>query len=241
MMFPDDSVQSVIHPSPWWEKSETRRLERGCLIYAFMPHVDQVPYTIKPVARSQPDVHNSAKLEIAPLRMKDRRSKEDLPVAAMTIHDKEMWVAYRAKKRPGLVLGTHAPVVGDGLRRGMPKRSTAPVTTVAPYYGVDKDGRRAGYNPELVQRIRHAEYPQFFWDKLPIPGSEESILRLDHMQPVGTHYNSYELTEHKLSEDAMQIMDDYLQWLVWGGVPGNSPILDYRRQIEAIFGQRQNR
>lgn len=235
-MFPDDSVQAIINPSPWWEKTKVKNLERGCLLYAFVPHVDQVPYTVKPIGRSQAERHDSAKLDIAPLRMKDRRTKEDLPVAAMTLHDGELWAAYRAKKRPCLVLGNNVPTVDDSLKRGMPKRSTAPVVLVAPYYGVDRDGTRAGYKPELVERIRHAEYPQFFWDKLPVSGPKESILRLDHIQPVGTHYNSYELAEYKLSDNAMELMDDLLQWLIWGGVPADSLILDYRKQIESIFG-----
>lgn len=234
-MFPDDSVQAIISPSPWWEKSEVKRLERGCLVSAFVPHVDQVPYTVKPIGRSQAERHESAEVDIAPLRMRDRRIKEDLPVAAMTLHDGEVWTAYRAKKRLCLVLGSNVPTVDDGLRRGMPKRSTAPVVLVAPYYGADRDGTRAGYNPALVERIRHAEYPQFFWDKLPVSGSKESILRLDHMQPVGTHYNSYELFEFKLSENAMELVDDFVQWLLWGGVPDDSLILDYRREIESFF------
>ena len=153
-MFPDDSVQSIISPSLWWEETETKKLERGCLVYAFIPHVDQVPYTIRPVGRSQAKRHDSAKLDIAPLRMKDRRTKEDLPVAAMAIHDGELWAAYRAKKRPCLVLGSDVPAVDDKLRLGMPKKSTATTVIVAPYYGSDRDGTRAGYNPELVERIR---------------------------------------------------------------------------------------
>lgn len=52
-MFPDDSVQAIIHPSPWWEKTDAAYLDRGRLICAFIPHADQVPYTIKPVGRSQ--------------------------------------------------------------------------------------------------------------------------------------------------------------------------------------------
>ena len=234
-MFPDDSIQSIIVPSPWWEKSEGKNLERGSLVYASVPHVDQVPYTVKPIARSEPERHDKAILDIAPLRMKARRTKEDLPVAAMTLFDGELWTAYRAKKRPCLVLGANLPIVDNSLRREMPKKSTAPVVLVAPYYGVDRDGNRAGYNPELVERTRHAEYPQFFWDKLPISGPKESILRLNHMQPVGTHYNSYELAGHKLSENAMELIDDYLQWVIWGGVPEDSLILDYRKQIESIF------
>lgn len=234
-MYPDDSIQSIIEPSPWWEKTKSGELERGCLVFAFVPHVDQIPYTIEPIGRVQPDRHDSASLKIAPLRITDSRTKGVLPVAAMTIHDDELWTAYRAKKRPCLVLGSNIPPVSDALRKGMPRKSTAPVILSAPYYGADRDGKRAGYNPELVERIRHAEYPQFFWDKLPISGAKESIMRLDHMQPIGTHYNSYEISEYKLSENAMELVDDWLKWLIWGGVPDDSLIIDYRKAIEAQF------
>ncbi len=234
-MFPDDSIQGIITPSPWWKKSKEKKMERGRLIYAFAPYVDQVPYTVKPVGRTRADRHDRAKLDIAPLRIKARRTRESLPVAAMTLHEGEVWVAYRAKKRPCLVLGSGSPYVADHLRRGMPKRSTAPTVLVAPYYGVDRNGTRAGFNPELVERIRHAEYPQFFWDKLPISGPEESILRLDHMHPVGSHYLSYELSDYTLSNNAMEILDDFFSWLIWGGVPGDSLTLDYRKEIDSMF------
>jgi len=61
-------------------------------------------------------------------------------------------------------------------------------------------------------------------------------LRLDHIQPVGTQSNSYELAKYKLSENAMELMDDLLKWLIWGGVPADSLILDYRKEIESTFG-----
>ena len=54
----------------------------------------------------------------------------------------------------------------------------------------------------MVERTRHREYPQFFWDQLPISGVEESILRLDHLQPIGNHHNAYQLSEYKLNNDA---------------------------------------
>lgn len=180
MMYPDDSIQTVI--SNWWEETESKELERGSLVYAFIPHVDQVPFTVIPAGRLEAECHDKASLKIEPLRMQERRPKDTLPVAAMTLHDGELWAAYRAKKRPCLVLGSTSPIVDKKLSRGMPKRSTAPVVQVAPYYGADCGVSRAGYNPELVDRIKHLEYQQFFWDKLPIGGPNESILRLDHMQ-----------------------------------------------------------
>ncbi|MDO9567571.1 MAG: hypothetical protein Q7J15_12655 [Candidatus Desulfaltia sp.] len=75
-MFPDDSVQSIISPSLWWEETKTKNFERGCLVYAFIPHVDQVPYTIRLVGRSQAERHDSAKLDIAPLRIKTGAKKK---------------------------------------------------------------------------------------------------------------------------------------------------------------------
>jgi len=45
-----------------------------------------------------------------------------------------------------------------------------------------------------------------------------------------------ELAKYKLSENAMELMDDLLQWLIWGGVPADSLILDYRKEIESTFG-----
>lgn len=234
-MFPTDSVQSIM--SSWWEKYDKKKITKGCLVYAFVPHVDQIPITLTPKGRKQAEQHDSAIIYITPLRINDSRPKASLPVAALSLHEKELWTAYRAKKRPCLVLGTDTPVVDNELRRGMPKKLTAPTVLVAPYYGVDKDGSRAGYNPQLVQRIRHAEYPQFFWDELPISGPKESILRFDHLQAIGLHYYTYELSGYKLSDEAIElIIDDWLQWLFFGGLPKKSFIIDYQKNILSIYG-----
>ncbi len=105
-----------------------------------------------------------------------------------------------------------------------------------PYYGAEHNNRRAGYNPKFVEAIRHCEYPQFFWDKLPVTGVDESILRFDHIRPIGAHYNSYSMTEYYLSEDAMSIMDDMIEWLIFGKVQEDSFLSLYRSEIEATFG-----
>lgn len=230
MTYPDDSIQSSV--DVWWEKDESNQIQRGSLIYAFLPHVDQIPITLTPEGRKTPEDHSSGDIFIQPLRINDKRPKKDLPVAALSLHDKELWTAYRAKKRPGLVIGNETPVVDNSVRSGMPHRMTAPTILVAPYYGIDRDGSRAGCNPEFVERTRHAIYPQFFWDKLPIPGPDESLLRFDHIQPVGSHYYSYELSGFKLNDDALElVIDDWLTWLLWGGLPDNSLIIDFQKDI----------
>ncbi len=92
----------------------------------------------------------------------------------------------------------------------------------APYFGADQDGSRAGWPSEFVQRIKLAEYPQYAYDRLPIGGAVESILRLDQVQPIGRHHDSYELTEFCLTADAMDIIDSWLIWLVTGSLDENS-------------------
>ena len=117
----------------------------------------------------------------------------------------------------------------------MPKYMTAPTILVAPHYGVDRNGSRAGYNREFVERIRHCEYPQFVWNPLPNGGPKESILRLDQLQPIGAHYNSHSVLEFRLSDDALSVVDELIQWLVWGGVPEDGDIAAYRELIEETF------
>jgi len=236
-MFPDDCMQSIIGSDVWWTKNEEQELCRGALIFAFAPHVDQVPYTFEPIGRTDANRHDNAILRVAPLKVNQPLKKTNLPVAAMPLFAGEVWAAYRAKKRPCLVIGSNNPAVDKALTKGTPKSSTAPTVLVAPYYGADRDGRRAGYKPEFVERVRHCEYPQFVWDCLPISGKpDESILRLDHIQPIGAHYNSYKLSEFKLSDGALEVIDELVRWLIWGGVYEDSLIALYREEIEATFG-----
>lgn len=236
-MFPDDCIQSIVGPGNWWTTNTEGKLCRGALIFAFAPHVDQVPYSFEPVGRADATRHDKATVRVSSLKVDQPLKRTDLPVAAMPLFAGEVWAAYRAKKRPCLVISCDNPLVDDSLTRGTPRSSTAPTMLAAPYYGVDKDGSRAGYKPHFVERVRHCEYPQFVWDCLPISGGpRESILRLDHLQPIGAHYNAYKLSEFKLTNEALEIIDELLYWLIWGGVREDSLIALYRGEIEATYG-----
>ena len=67
-MYPDDCIQAVVG-GDWWVKNDDRILCRGALIVAFLPHVDQVPYTFEPIGRKEADRHNSALVKVSPLRV----------------------------------------------------------------------------------------------------------------------------------------------------------------------------
>jgi hypothetical protein len=237
-MYPDDCIQSVVG-GDWWVKNEDRTLCRGALIVAFLPHVDQVPYTFEPVGRKEADRHSDAVLKVAPLKVEQPLKHTSLPVAAMTLHHGETWAAYRAKKRPCIVVGMPGVKVEKALVRGAANSATAPTMLVVPSYGVKRTAIRAGYPPEFVERVRHLEYAQFLWDQLPESDeTPESIVRLDHLQPVGTHYASFKVTGWKLSASGLNVIDDLLSILMRGGVEEDSLVNIYRELIKQLIDSR---
>ncbi len=232
--YPEDSVQYAISPTPWWIKTNETVPRRGQLIRAFLPHVSQEPRTLIPEGRSEPTEHERALFRVEPLRVGQVPRQPGLPVAALPTYPGEVFVVQRAKVRPALVLGAGGPDVDAFLRRGTPRYQSAPTLLVAPYYGADQSGSRSGFRPEFVNRIRRCEYPQYMWDKLPIVGSSESILRLDHVQPVGFHPNSFELLPYQLSDEAMEIIDTQLEWLLTGSLPAESVLADIRTAFREL-------
>lgn len=232
-MYPEDCVQHMVGSNDWWIESASKTPCRGALVTAVAPHVDQEPYGFKPVGRKEPSQHDSAIFEVAPLRVGQPLQGTELPVAAMPLHEGEVWAAYRAKRRFCLVIGSVSPPVDKAFIRGKPKHSTAPTILIAPFYGVKQDGRRAGYNPQLIERVRHLEYPQFLWDKLP-PDNQESLLRLDHLQPIGTGRGSYQLIGYRLGGYALEVVDELFQWLIWDRRTEDGWIAMFREEIASI-------
>ncbi|MFA6809978.1 MAG: hypothetical protein WCR47_02865 [Desulfoplanes sp.] len=222
--YPDDCIQCVA--DPWWENDDSQRMARGRLVWSYIYLVDQRPFVLKPIGRSNSRVHSLADCEFCPLDFTNPPSRANLPVAGMYCGFKEIFTVYRAKKRPALVLAEPGTEVPYFLRQNQPIYQTLPTYLVAPYYGADQGtGTRAGFKPQFVERIRHCEYPQFFWDSLPVPGStKESILRLDQIQPLGTrHREAFEATPYRLSDDALAIMDEWLEWKFTGNLPVPDP------------------
>jgi hypothetical protein len=233
-MYPEISIQNVIEPSHWWIKNDAKDYRRGRLIQAFVPHVDQIPYTVTATGRSEASVHDEAYVRIEPLRIGQIKPEMTLPVAAFPCYYGEVRTLYRSKKRPVLIVSEGGEEVPKELTRGKPKLHTAPTLLVAPYYGGDEEGARAGYRPEFLQRVRQCEFPQFVWDSLPLRGPKQSVLRLDHIQPIGRHHESIEWTEHCLSDDAMEIIDEWITWILNNKLPKNGLIIEARKTFLAL-------
>ncbi len=216
LKFTEESIQNLVDQDGWWLQDSSKTISRGRLIQAYAVHVDQIPNRLLPAGRTEATVHTEGLFEIGPFRYGDKRSNTSLPVAALPVYPNEEFLVLRAKRRPLLVIADNSIEVDKKLIQGKPKYQTAPTVIVAPYYGKDEGtGARSGYTDDFVARVRQCEYPQFFWDKLPLPGVNESILRFDHIQPIGSHYNTYDITEYRLSDDALMVMDEWLAWYVY--------------------------
>lgn len=231
-MYPDDSVQYMV--DEWWVGDNSFVYSRGRLIRAFLPHIDQIPKQLIATGRSEATDHNHTNFSIEPLRIGQPQRKPQLPVAALPAFGNEINAIYRAKKRPAIIICEGGEAVDKSLTRGKPKWQTSPAILVAPCYGIDEGAKRAGFNSEFIKRVRRCIYPQFIWDKLPISGADESILRLDHIQPVGKHHDTIELTDYRLSEDALTIFDEWLRWLIYGDFEEGSILFCFKQEIEKI-------
>ncbi|KAB1440341.1 hypothetical protein [Pseudodesulfovibrio senegalensis] len=209
---PEDCMHS--HVDPWWVEADSNVPEPGRLLWVYVPHVGQEPMALVPTGRADDArQHALADCKIMPANHEEVFQRSKLPVAGLPCYDREMLSVYRAKRRPALVLAApHVPLDREEFK-GKPSYMTAATYMIAPYYGVEEGtGKRAGYPATFMERVRHGEYPQFFWDSLPVGNEDESILRLDQIYPLSTMFRAFELTDFKLSEAALAVIQEWMEW-----------------------------
>lgn len=225
--FPDNSIQTLAGSGGWWEADDSKELVRGQLVWAYVPFFDEIPLRLLPM-RVDERKHDVIRLKAEPLRANQKLGQiEQLPVAALPRAGADGFVVNRTKRRPCLILAGVAPtLVTERDGKGQPKWTIAPFALAAPYYSADQD-RRAGYSPALVERIRHGKYRQFFYDRLPLGSTSESILRFDQMFPVSHNWQSHERTGFRLSDKALSLVDEWLVWYATGDLR-EGELADYR-------------
>lgn len=222
----------------WWVPCDLHPLQRGQYVWAFLPHVDLVPYVLVAEGRAEADPgdHSLAKGRVEQLRISSPPTgPKGLPVAGLPQYPGEVWAVNRAKIRPGIVVCTGGADVPKDLRPGtVPKWQTAPTFLVAPCYGVEQTDARSGWHPPLIDRIRRCEYPQFMLEHLPPPDDKtRSVVRFDQIQPVGKHHNSYRPAGYKLSDEALDLVDEWIDWLRVGLLDAGSALAAAREMLMA--------
>lgn len=227
-MYPKNSMQDLL--GSWWQEDKAKDIKQGRLIKAHVPHVDQIPNELILTGRVEATSHGKATYEIAPLRMSQQYKSSKLPVAGVPLNHGERSAVYRVKKRPLLIVN-EGYSINDALRRGKPKWQTSPTMLVAPFYGVMAKITRAGFNQDFVNRVRQCEYPHYIWDIFPIEDGEESLLRLDHLQPIGRHHESIEVCGYSLSKDGLLVLREWLDWYITGELSDTAILSDIRKVL----------
>lgn len=235
MDFPEDSIQYVLED--WWQTTTPGDSpRRGDLIRVMVPFKFGLPSRIVAKRREdQPGDHESVEFEVQQFSFDSKPPRERLPIAGLPHMEDGAYQLTPFKKRPALVLASAADPLDQKLTNGLAGYQKTPCFLVAPYYGVDKNGSRAGYPEPLVRAIRNCTYPHYFWDCLPLKGdTASSLLRLDSMFSVVSDRHYYQHTGYKLSSDAMEIMAEYVDWYLSGSLPKNSLIRDVRAKLEEL-------
>jgi hypothetical protein len=228
-VFPDISIQSVM--GSWWEPAPAGGIVKGSLVKPIVPYPDYKPLRMVPEGRGDdPRQHQSARYRLELFQTgQPMTGISALPVAGTPLRAGETYIVRRGKVRPAVVLAIEGTPVSRELRRDQNSWQYKPALLMAPYYGVESDGRRAGWPAEFVHRIQRAEYCQYAWDVLPLPGNEAgSILRLDHLFPVAPDPANWQPTGFKLREEALSLLDEWVSWHVTGSLP-ESTTLGYLR------------
>lgn len=222
MSFPEHCVQAWVD-GPWWITSTTKSLKRGALLKAFIPYLG-ARQELVPSGRSQPTEHGvlDAKL-LGNFVLSAKHQAPSLPCAALPHFPKERSAVQRGKIRPALVLGDLA---GYRKQQGTASWITKPSVLIAPYFGADADGSRAGWPEVLVDAIERCKLPQYFRDTLPIGGPSKSILRLDQLQPLENLSTAFTYTGFELCQDAVALLDEWVRWYRTGTMDPEGPLYE---------------
>ena len=54
---------------------------------------------------------------------------------------------------------------------------------------------------------------------------------VDHIQPISSHPSAHQITEYVLTNDARQLLDEYIQWFVTGTMREDGILHDLREEF----------
>lgn len=233
--YPEASVQRVI--DDWWQRCPDGTLKRGRLVKTIVPYPDRKPFRLVPQSRGDDArQHQQAQYRIEEFRVgQPVSSASQLPVAGLPLHPGETFLVRKGKTRPAIVLAAAGTEVDRRLTRNAASWQHKPTVLLAPYYGVQADGSRGGWNDEFVGRIQRAEYSQYVWDILPISGSDSgSILRLDHLFPVGFDPANWTDTGYCLADEPLKLLDEWVTWHLTGILPDEGMLSYLRTELAKL-------
>jgi hypothetical protein len=124
------------------------------------------------------------------------------------------------------------PVEGGVVDRGRLLWAVVPHVDQHPFALFAKGRTESTEHGRADYEVKPLTRQQFMWDSLPTyKGERASVLRLDHVQPIGNHAESYELTNYKLAPDALSLVEEHLTWLRMRELPEGALLPDIRESF----------
>lgn len=141
--------------------------------------------------------------------------KKKLPLGAPKLETNEEFIVVRAKKRPVIMLLPESASL-DKLNKGYRMKLQRHLCVVAQVFSLtDKVTGQAKCDPDLLDRIRRMEFPQFmFLPKKPGVFEVDSLLRLDELQSSFT--GNLTALQYALNDEAAKILRDQFRLLLTG-------------------------
>jgi len=158
----------------------------GHFVWCPVPHLEEVP-RILDVDRATGTDHYATRFSIVQMSANHFRSKQKLPLKALSLGDTEELLISKAKCRPCVIVACHNTTYKDtsilaevGTRKHLQDNSVI----VAPIYGLAAPDDIRGFPPVMAARIKALLYNQFFYIPSPknnISHLKEGIVRLDRL------------------------------------------------------------
>jgi hypothetical protein len=188
----------------------------GQIVWAPVPNLNPQPHVIEP-RRLVSTSHATAAASFVPMNDTHftRASNNALPILNVRLGETEELLAYKAKKRPAVVVGVGATKLG-GLGDETKPHHEEDRLVIAPIYGIRSEDDPSGFGPILAARIDCLMYRQFFpiapyterrRDRPPNSCNLEiGVARLDRLQFVRPASPGCCPAPLKLSRDALPLL-----------------------------------
>ncbi|MEZ4426882.1 MAG: hypothetical protein R3A51_04215 [Nannocystaceae bacterium] len=229
--YPEDSLQDLLgfRGGGWWEEQvDGIKLERGALLWTFVPHPHVAALELEAAPPAGPPDPERARIRLTAHEL-GARPVVSAPVPALAQRVDERLLARRGAVRLALVVShLHGyPPQPSEARRWM----TAPLVMVAPCFDA------ARWPAPLVDSVRRAQHPQYLWERSPVAPHEPMIIRLDAMQPLHREDRAaVRFTGARLSGDALDLLDDWLAWFLTGSIAEDSDLYAAHRTLRELYG-----
>lgn len=177
--------------------------------------IEHIPYVFE-FERASPTDHYAINFSIRNMKDSDFKHKTKLPVKALNLNETEECLAYKAKKRPCILLAKNltleVPAALKGTSQKFQKGLLHDAALFLPLFGIDSPEHKGGIPAAMIDRIKVLMYEQFFYFKKgTLPKSqnfliENSVGRFDRIFISTLSHPTISVLDGKLTQDTRDLV-----------------------------------